>query len=65
MFYKTLHRRLRIEQYEPHNKNGGELNDVRKVTISCFNGDTRRVILVTNPVTSHESRDCDNYRGRL
>jgi hypothetical protein len=44
LIYKTLHRKLRIEQHETH-KNPGK---------TCSICDIRRVTLVTNQVTSHE-----------
>ena len=36
-------------------KPGGELMCSRRVSSSCSTSDTRRVNLVTNPVTSHET----------
>ena len=35
-------------------KSGGELRCSGRVSSSCSTSDTRRVNLVTNPVTSHE-----------
>jgi hypothetical protein len=35
-------------------KTGGELRFSRRVSSSCSTSGTRRVTLVTNPVTSHE-----------
>ena len=53
MIYKTLHRKLKIEQHEPH-KNGGEFKSSRRVNSSCSTRGTRRITLVTYPMTSHE-----------
>jgi hypothetical protein len=53
--YKTLHRKLKIEQHEPHLK--PEVNwCFGRVSSSCSTGITHRVTLVTNPVilVSHE-----------
>ena len=44
LIYKTLHRKLRIEQHETQKKPGK----------TCSICDIRRVTLVTNQVTSHE-----------
>jgi hypothetical protein len=52
--YKTLHRKINIEQHEPHQKSGGELRCSGRVNSSCSTNGTRRVTLVTNhPVISH------------
>jgi hypothetical protein len=51
--FKTLHRKLKIGQHEPHIKTGGELMCSGNVDSSCSTSGTRRVILVTKPVTSH------------
>jgi len=52
-FYKTLHRKLKIKQHEPHLKPG--LNScVPECRSSCFKCGIRRVNIVTNPVISHE-----------
>jgi len=43
--YKTLHRKLKIEQQNPTNeKKGGKLGCLGRVSISCFTWDTRRDI---------------------
>ena len=54
MIYKTLHRKLKIEQHKP-TKTGGFLRCPLFVRESspCSTSDTRRVTLVTNPVISH------------
>ena len=44
-------------------KTGGELRCSRRVSSSCSTSDTRRVNLVTNPVTSHE-RGKDQRTGK-
>jgi len=46
MIYKTLHRKLKIEQHNP-NKNTRGRN-------SCSISGIRHATLVTNPVISHE-----------
>ena len=39
---KTLHRKLKIEQYKPHRKSEGELRCSVMVSSSCSASDTRR-----------------------
>ena len=51
--YKTLHRKLKIEQRIPQ-KTEDELGCFGRVTNSCSTCGTRRVVLVTNPVISNE-----------
>ena len=51
--YKTLHRKLKIEQHEP-TKTWGQLRYSGRAISSCSTGGTRRVTLVTNPLISHE-----------
>jgi hypothetical protein len=36
MIYKTLHRKLKIEQHEPHKKTGGELTKVHAFNINTL-----------------------------
>ena len=43
MIYKTLHRKLKIDQHEPHKKNWGELVCSGRVGSSCSTSGTRRV----------------------
>jgi hypothetical protein len=38
LIYKILHRKLNIEQHEPHNKNMGEHRCSGKVCSSCSKG---------------------------
>ena len=45
-----LHRKLKIEQCEPHNETMVELGYFGRVGISFSTSVTRRVTLVTNPV---------------
>jgi len=56
--YKTLHRKLKIEQREPI-KYRGELRCSGRISSSCSTSDTCRVTLVKNPVISLE---CGNDR---
>jgi hypothetical protein len=51
---KILHRKLKIGQYELH-KTGGEVMCSGRVTNSFYSSDTHCVILVANPMVSHES----------
>ena len=53
MIYKTLHRKLKIEQHEP-TKNRGELEYSGSVSRSYSISGTRCVTHVTNPLISHE-----------
>ena len=50
MVHKTLHKKLKIEQVEPHQKTGypGSLNS------SCSTNNTHGVTLVSNPVISYD-----------
>ena len=61
MIYKTLHRNLNSSNANTH-KNRGELRCSGRVGSTCSTSDTRRVNLVTNPVTSHD-RGKDRMSG--
>ena len=50
MIYKTLHRKLNIEQHKPHSKRGGELRCSGWVRNFCFTCGASRVNLITNHV---------------
>jgi hypothetical protein len=43
MIYKTIHRKLKIEQHEPHLKLGGELGWPWRVSSSCSTSGTHQV----------------------
>ena len=51
--YKTLHRKLKIDQHE-HHSNSGELMCSEGVSSSCSTSGIRCVVPVANPVISHE-----------
>ena len=53
--YKTLHRKLKIEQHEPH-KNRGEPRCPGRVSLSCSTCGTHRLTRATHPVISQEWR---------
>ena len=54
MIYKTLHRKLKIEQHGPHLKPWmNSLRWSRRRSSSCFVLGNRRITLVINPVISH------------
>jgi len=52
MIYKTLHRKLKIEQHDP-TKIEGKLR-YGQVSSSCSTSDTRRFTLVAHPMIFHE-----------
>ena len=52
---KPPHRKLTIEQYEPHKQLG-------LVQVSYSNSGTRRV---KHPLMGHEGRDCDNDKRNI
>ena len=54
MIYKTLHRKLKIEQHE--------LMCSGKISSSCSISGTRRATRVTNPMVSHE---CDYDKRKI
>jgi len=54
MIYKTLHRKLKMEQDKPHENIEGELVYSIRVSSSCSTCGTRRVTLNTKRVASHE-----------
>ena len=56
MIYKTLHRKLKIEQQNTFENWGYELGCSERVSSYSFTSDTP----VTNPVISHEyKKDCE------
>ena len=55
MIYKTLHRKIKIEQHEHEpDWNRGELRCSGRVSSSCSTSSTLCVTVVTNPVINHE-----------
>ena len=54
MIYRTLHRKWKIEQHEPHDKNKGDLR-CSGGSSSCSTIGTCRVTLLINPMISHFS----------
>ena len=52
--YRTLHRKLKIEQNKSPIKTGGEFRCCAKVSSSCSTSDTRRITQTTKPVISYE-----------
>jgi hypothetical protein len=61
MTHKTLHRKLEIEQHEPH-KTRGEIISPERVSSSNSINDTRPFTLDKNPVTSHEREHEEEIR---
>jgi hypothetical protein len=51
VIYKALHRKLKFERYEPNDNSWGELRCYGRVDSFCSTCGTRRVSLVTNPMT--------------